>query len=56
MKIDELEPGPSKAVFIARELREMAEAIERCPELVDLDNPLDAAQLMLTDLDRLDVL
>jgi hypothetical protein len=53
MEIDELEPGPSKAVFIARELREAAEVIERCP---DLENPLDAAQRMLTDLDSLDVL
>jgi hypothetical protein len=51
MEIDELEPGPSKAVFIAHELREAAEVIERCPELADLDNPLDAAQRMLTDLD-----
>ncbi len=54
MEIDELEPGPSKAVVIARELREMAEVIEGCPELADLDNPLDAAQRMLMDLESLD--
>jgi len=53
MEIDKLEPGPSKAVFIARELREIAEVIEGCPELADLDNPLDAAQLVLMDLDSL---
>lgn len=52
--MDELEPGPSKAVFIPRELREVADVIESCPELADLDNPLDAAQLMLMDLDSLD--
>jgi hypothetical protein len=32
------------------------EVIESCPELADLDNPLDAAQRMLTDLDSLDIL
>lgn len=52
--MDELEPGQSKAVHLVRELREAAEVIESCPELADLDNPLDAAQLMLMDLNSLD--
>lgn len=47
---DELEPA-SKGHAMAPELREVAEVIERCPELSDLDNPFDAAQLMLMDLD-----
>jgi hypothetical protein len=49
---DELEPA-SKGRAMAYELREIAEVIERCPELADLDNPLDAAQRMLMDLDSL---
>lgn len=39
---------------MAYELREIADVIERNPELADLDNPLDAAQLLLMDLDSLD--
>ena len=50
---DELEPGPDKGTLLARELREIADVIERCPELAGLDDPLDAAQLMLMDLDDL---
>lgn len=50
----ESDPGPSKAAFIVRELREIAELIERCPELADLDNPLDTAQCVLMDVDSLD--
>lgn len=51
--MSELEPGPSKALLIARELREVADVIESCPELADLDDPLDAAQRMMMDLDSL---
>jgi hypothetical protein len=50
---DEPEPGLDKGTLLARELREIADVIERCPESADLDNPLDAAQLMLMDLDDL---
>jgi hypothetical protein len=54
MGIDELEPGLDRGVMLARELREIADVIGRCPELACLDNPLDAAQLLLMDLDALD--
>lgn len=50
--MDELEPASKAAVF-AHELREVAGVIERCPEFADLDNLLDAAQLLLMDLDAL---
>jgi hypothetical protein len=50
---DELEPT-SKAAVLVHGLREIADTIESCPELADADNPLDAAQLMLMDLDSLD--
>jgi hypothetical protein len=37
---DELEPGPGKATFLAREYRLRAEALETFPELADrLDDP-----------------
>lgn len=49
----ELEPG-SNALALAHELREIADVLEQCPELADLDNPFDSAQLMLMDLDSLD--
>jgi hypothetical protein len=38
---------------MAYELREIADVVETCPELADLDNPVDAAQRMLMDLDSL---
>jgi hypothetical protein len=50
--MDELEPA-GKADAMVRELREIAGVIERNPELAGLDNPLDAAQLMLMDLDSI---
>lgn len=52
-EMDELEPG-GKAQASAYELREIADTIDANPELADLDNPLDAAQLMRMDLDSLD--
>lgn len=57
--IDELEPGPSNAVSKAesrvRELREVADMIEACPEIAGLDDWYDAALRMLMDLDALDI-
>jgi hypothetical protein len=50
----ELETG-SKAQAMVHELREVADVIERVPELVDEDNPVDAALLLLMDLDELDL-
>lgn len=35
MDTDELEPGPNKAVFLAREYRLRAQALDTFPELAD---------------------
>lgn len=50
---DELEPA-SKAGALAHELREVADVIERNPELADLPDPIAAAERLLGDLDDLD--
>jgi hypothetical protein len=57
MDNDELEPvtdNRMKAGLLVHELREVADMIERCPELMETPNPYDAAQVMLMDLDSLD--
>jgi hypothetical protein len=56
--MDELGPvvGPywEKARRIVRDLREIADVIEANPELAKLDDPYDAAERLLMDLDALD--
>jgi hypothetical protein len=47
------EPG-DKGACLAHELRELADVIERCPELADEPDPVAAAQRLLDDLDDLD--
>jgi len=58
MEMDELEPVQEpywvRAGRIARELREIADVIEANPELAKLDDPYDAAERLLMDLDALD--
>jgi aminoglycoside phosphotransferase family enzyme len=55
--MDELEPVVEsyweKATRIVRELREIADTIEANPELAMLDDPYDAAERLLMDLDSL---
>ena len=48
------EPG-DKGACLAHELRELADVIERCPELADEPDPVAAAQRLLYDLDDLDL-
>jgi hypothetical protein len=50
---DEMEPANGTDVM-AYEEAEVAEVIERCPELASLPDWFDAAQRMLMDLDILD--
>ena len=51
--MDELEPA-SGAQGMVHELREIADVIERCPELAELPDAFDAAQRLAMDLDSLD--
>jgi hypothetical protein len=55
---DEMEPAEPDirrvAFMYVSELREVADVIEDCPELMLDDDPYDAARRLLTDLDALD--